>query len=93
MIAYDGSLGKYRMIVEFGDIEPSAALALRFTEGGTVVIKNQPIEIRAKIAHPADHGFVLYLGFDKPISIDGSQSGRLNPIVGTVKIPIRIENE
>ena len=90
MIDYDGALGKYRMMVDFGDIEPSTAIALRFAVAKILILQNQPIEIRAKIAHPSDHGFVLYLGFDKPISIDEEQGGRLNPVGGTIKIPISI---
>ena len=91
MIDYDGSLGKYRMIVEFGDVEPSTAIALNFAVGKTIVLNRRPVEIRAKIAHPSDHGFVLYLGFDKPISIDEEQGGRLNPIGGAIQIPITIK--
>ena len=91
IIDYDGSLGQYRMMVDFGDIEPSTAIALKFAVEKTIILKNHPIEIRAKIAHPSDHGFVLYLGFDKPISIDEEQGGRLNPIGGAIQIPITIK--
>ena len=92
MIDYDGSLGKYRMMVNFGDIGLSTALALKFAAIETVNIKNQPVKIRAKIAHPsADHGFVLYLGFDQPISIESLDAGELDPLGGTIKIPIKIE--
>ena len=90
---YDGSLGRYRMIVEFGDIEPSSAIAMRFAPSDTVVIKNLPIKIRAKIAHPSDHGFVLYLGFDEPISLEAVENGELNSLGGTISIPVKIEEK
>ena len=91
MIDYDGSLGKYRMMVRFGDVGFSTALALMFVAGETVRIKNGPVKIHAKVAYPSDHGFVLYLGFDQPISLESLEAGELNSIRGTIKIPIKIE--
>lgn len=93
MIDYDGSLGKYRMMVDFGDIDPSTAIALRFVASKTVIVKNRPVEIRAKIAHPSDHGFVLYLGFDEPISLENIEIGELDRDGGIIKIPIKIEDQ
>ena len=93
IIDYDGSLGKYRMMVEFGDVELSTTLVLKFVAGETVRIKNQPVKIRAKVAYPSDHGFVLYLGFDQPISLESLDAGELYSLGGTIKIPIIIEDQ
>ena len=88
---YDGSLGKYRIIIKFGDIEPSMALALQLSINE--IIKESPVTLRARIAHPSDHGFVLYIGSDTPISVETVNRGKLKPYGGTIKIPITIENE
>ena len=66
---------------------------MRFAPSDTVVIKNLPIKIRAKIAHPSDHGFVLYLGFDEPISLEAVENGELNSLGGTISIPVKIEEK
>lgn len=88
---YDGSLGKYRMIVDFGDISKSTALNLKFAICKRVILKNYPVKILAKVASPSDHGFVLYLGFDQPISVEAVE-GKLDTLGGTLIIPIELEN-
>lgn len=93
MINYDGSLGKYRMMVNFGDIGLSAGLALKFVANDTVRLKTYPIKINAKVASPSDHGFVLYIGSDKPISVEPVEHGTLNVFGGIIKIPITIRYE
>ena len=93
MIDYDGSLGKYRMMVNFGDVELSTALALKFAASETVRIKNTPVKINAKVASPSDHGFVLYIGSDNPISVEPVEHGTLNALGGTIKISIAVGNE
>ena len=93
MIDYDGSLGKYRIMVDFGDMELSTALALKFAPRETVRLKNTPVKIKAKVASPSDHGFVLYIGSDKPISVEPVENGSLNALGGTIKISIAVGNE
>lgn len=88
---YDGSLGKYRMIVNFGDISMSTALCLKFVVCNRAMLKAFPVKILAKVASPSDHGFVLYLGFDQPISVEPVQ-GKLDTLGGTLIIPIKIES-
>lgn len=39
MVAYDGTLGKYRILISFGDVEPSTALNIRFAADGTTTLK------------------------------------------------------
>ncbi len=88
MVDYDGSLGKYRIMIKFGDIEPSEELYDYITEENGE-IKNAPIKMRIKIAHPSDHGFVLYVGFDEKIYIDPVEYTKLNELGGTIKIKIK----
>ena len=88
---YDGSLGKYRMMVNFGDISMSTALCLKFVVCNRAMLKAFPVKILAKVASPSDHGFVLYLGFDQPISVEAVE-GKLDTLGGTLIIPIELEN-
>ena len=85
---YDGSLGKHRIIIEFGDVEPHESFAKRANEDGIFEIKNTGSSLKAKIAHPSDHGFVLYVGSDEQIHVESSSGNKLNVICGVIKIPI-----
>ena len=89
MIPYDGSLGKHRILVEFGDMEPSEAFREQFPAGKVVELASAPARILAKVAHPQDHGFVLYLGFDVPVAVTSVQ-GKLNTFGGTLTIPVAL---
>ncbi|MBQ7847126.1 MAG: M56 family metallopeptidase, partial [Clostridia bacterium] len=88
---YDGALGKYRIMIKFGDTDPSEAFTRNFPIGEVVEIKNAPITIRAKRVSPEDHGFVLYLGFDTPIQIDETDYTMLNALGGTIIIQLEEE--
>lgn len=85
---YDGSLGKYRIMIEFGDIEPHESLSKRANENGIFEIKNSAVTLNAKIVHPSDHGFVLYIGADVPIYVERSNASNLSGLFGGIKIPI-----
>ena len=89
MIPYDGSLGKYRVLIEFGDMEPSKAFREQFPAGKAVELTSAPARILAKVAHPQGHGFVLYLGFDVPVAVTSVQ-GKLNIFGGTLTIPVAL---
>ena len=89
MIPYDGSLGKHRILVEFGDMEPSEAFREQFPAGKAVELASAPARIFAKVGHPQDHGFVLYLGFDVPVAVTSVQ-GKLNTFGGTLTIPVTL---
>ena len=91
MIDYDGSLGKYRIMINFGDIEPSLRLRSRLRVNNTV--KSSPVKLKASVAHPSDHGFVLYIGSDTPISVEPVENGELNELGGVLKISIAVGNE
>ncbi|MBR2860713.1 MAG: hypothetical protein IKB86_02620 [Clostridia bacterium] len=85
---YDGSLGKYRIMIEFGDVEPHKSFAKRENKDGIFEIKNSVGSLKAKIVHPSDHGFVLYVGSDEQIYVESSGGYKLNDICGVIKIPI-----
>lgn len=89
MIDYDGSLGKYRIIIKFGDIDYSTMLRLRTAINNKTTLTYFPTKLQARIACPSDHGFVLYIGSDTPIYVE-TVSGDLNFPKGTIKIPITV---
>ena len=90
MIDYDGSLGKYRIIVEFGDMEPHISFGLRRAKDGSFLLNNSVIPLKAKIAHPGDHGFVLYIGSDTPLHVEETGPIRLDGFCGVICIPIQV---
>ncbi len=95
---YDGALGKYRIMVRFGDVRPSKKLrgkllGVDYMVRGYFELNNANITLRGRIRYPdADHGFVLYLGSDTPISVR-EESGELNKVGGTLKIPVTLGDE
>lgn len=87
---YDGALGKYRIMIDFGDVELSDSIVKKMDENGVIKITE---DVRARVASPSDHGFVLYIGSDNPISVEPMENGELNSFGGTIRIPITVENE
>jgi hypothetical protein len=92
MIDYNGGLGKYRIMVEFGDMSPHTSFIKRMSEDGIFEINHATVSFKAKIACPSDHGFVLYIGSDTPISVENISDNELNSFRGTIRIPIRVGN-
>ena len=92
MIDYNGDLGKYRIMIDFGDMEPHESFAKRINEDGIFEIENSIVPLKAKIAHPFDHGFVLYIGSDIPIGVESMQFDELSALCETIRIPICVEN-
>ncbi|MBE6620924.1 MAG: hypothetical protein E7625_06155 [Ruminococcaceae bacterium] len=90
MIDYDGAIGKYRIMVKFGDLELADSFAKKKDENGIFMLADG---VWAKTARPSDSGFVLYIGSDKPISVEPVELGTLNAFGGTIKIPISVGNE
>lgn len=88
-VDYDGALGKYRIMVNFGDVALSDLFAGKADEDGVIKLTE---DIRARVAMPSDHGFVLYIGADHPLDVENSEHGELNSPGGTVNIPICVEN-
>ena len=91
MIDYDGSLGKYRIMVDFGDVEPSTLLAWRLLINETV--HRSSVRLKVSVAHPSDHGFVLYICSDVPIWVEETGWSDLNPLCGTLRIPIKLNEK
>lgn len=85
MTDYDGSLGKYRILIEFGDASLGDSFKGRVDENVIMELSNN---VFAKVAHPSGHGFALYVGFDKPISVEAQKGVKLKSLGGTIKIPI-----
>ena len=90
MVEYDGELGKYRIMVEFGDVALKKSFADKMDKDGIIHLAE---DMCARVAMPSDHGFVLYVGCDKPINVETKKGIKLNSLGGTIKIPIAIENE
>jgi beta-lactamase regulating signal transducer with metallopeptidase domain len=87
---YDGALGKYRILISFGDTEPSKAFWEKYPAGEVVELENAPIKIRLKRVHTQDHGFSLYVGFDFPVVVESINKGELKTFGGSIKIPITV---
>ena len=87
---YDGAIGKYRIMVEFGDLELADSFAKKKDENGIFMLADV---VHAKTARPSDHGFVLYIGSDKPISVEPVEYGTMNALGGTIKISIAVGTE
>ncbi len=90
MIDYNGDLGKYRIMVKFGDMSPHTSFIKRMSEDGIFEINHATVSFKAKIACPSDHGFILYIGSDTPISVENMSENELNSFRGTIHIPIRV---
>ena len=90
MIDYDGSLGKYRIMVNFGEVELAESFVKKMDENGVFLLADG---VHAKTACPSDHGFVLYIGSDKPISVEPVEHGTMNALGGTIKISIAVGTE
>ncbi len=101
MVDYKGDMGKYRMLIEFGDTDPSKEFRKKYPAGKVVELEDSSIKIRIKRVHPQDHGFALYVGFDEPITFSTTENGdfvsfntvekgKLKTFGGTIKIPVKI---
>lgn len=90
-VKYDGSLGKNRILVTFGDDDPAASLTRQFSFGQVVELPNSPVRLLVKLTNPgSDHGFALYFGMDEDIQIEEVSGVELDEQGGTIRIPIRI---
>lgn len=87
MIEYDGSLGEHRILISFGDTEPTKAFREEFPTGEAVEINSSP-RVCVKRVYLNDNGFDIYVGFDRPVSIEEKNGEKLNTIFGKVKIPV-----
>ncbi len=88
MIDYDGSLGKHRIMINFGDIKPHDSFKKNMAEDGIFEIENSTVTLKAKLVFPSDKGFVLYIGSDTPIRVEDIKGEELKGLFGTISIPI-----
>ena len=92
MIPYDGALGKYRVMITFGDTAPAASLSEKFLNGQIYELENVPKafggSLKARIARPQGHGFVLYIGSDVPFTVQEESKRGLDRLFGHMKIEI-----
>lgn len=86
-VQYDGSLGKNRILVTFGDDDPAVSLVRQFSFGQVMELKNAPIRILGKLTNPgSDHGFALYFGMDEDIQIEEVSGAELDEQGGIIRI-------
>ena len=89
MVEYNRDLGTYRILITFGDMEPHRSFSAKKNEDGIITIQNGSGVWKAKIAHPSDHGFVLYIGSDTPICAESRLESELDALGGVIRVPIR----
>lgn len=87
MTDYNGALGKYRILVEFGDAELSDSLSGRADANGVIELADG---VFARVVYPSDHGFAFYVGSDSPISVGSPAGGELDSVLGTVVISVAV---
>ena len=91
MTPYDGALGKYRVMISFGDTNPAESLTDKFRNGQIYELETPEHfggSLKARIAHPQGHGFVLYIGSDVPFTVEAESKRGLDKLFGQVKIEI-----
>jgi len=90
LVEDDGSLGKHRIEIKFGDARASAALSKEFPNQ-TDKLKEVPDDLKSKInirmACPDDSMFIIYIGSDEPISIE-EQGFTNNHPKGSIEIAL-----
>lgn len=69
---YDGSLGTYRMMLEFSDPGPSTQFRNAHREGTVYQLESIRESfgetVRYKVVYPDDQGIIIYIGTDLPFS-------------------------
>lgn len=91
LISYDGSMGKYRVLLVFGDALADDARWLDTYPAGKAVRLNDRLTIKS--ACPDDSSLYVYLGSDVPLEVDGKDNakpgagGRITVTVGYGSAP------
>lgn len=69
-IPYDGSLGKYRMMIELPKTGPSASFRKSHEEGTVYTLEGMPgsfeDSVYYKVVYPEEGGMIIYIGSDVP---------------------------
>ena len=71
-IPYDGSLGEYRMMLEFSKTGPSASFRKNHEEGTVYTLEGLSETfggtVQYKVVYPNNEGMIIYIGSDVPFS-------------------------
>ena len=91
MAEYDGALGPYRILISFGDTEPSEGFRQKYPAGEVIALENLPEHflgsyLKFKVVSPQDHGFAIYVGSDRPFAFKESVLYNLRYLGGTLTI-------
>ncbi len=91
-IPYDGSLGKYRMLLEFPKTGPSASFRKTHDEGEIYPLEGLPgafaDSVFYKVIYPDAGGMLIYFGSDKPFLFKEPGMYNLRYLTGPVQIRI-----
>lgn len=93
-IPYDGALGEYRVMIEFSDTGYTDDFAKKFPVGQMCRLRNVSDsflgEVKVKVVHPSDHGFVIYVGSDVPFAVEEKivQVDDVKGLMGRIMIAI-----
>lgn len=89
-IPYDGSLGKYRIMIEFQKTGPSASFRKSHEEGTVYTLEGMPGRFKDsvyyKVVYPEDGGMIIYVGSDIPFSFKEPGMYNTRYLSGPLKI-------
>ena len=89
MIPYDGSLGKYRVMISIYDASPnSEGFAKELKTLGAI---NSHLNVRT--AYPDDSTIVIYICSDHPLIAEEKEGFKPNALGGSFKVKISIDEE
>ena len=88
---YDGSLGPYRILISFGDMDRSEGFRQKYPAGEVITFEDLPEHflgsyLKFKIVSPQDHGFAIYVGSDRPFAFKESVLYNLRYLGGTLTV-------
>ena len=92
---YKGELGKYLVMVQFHDAEPSMKFMKQYS-GKTdhklrVSCLGSEHDMTMRIIGNPDHGYNVYIGSDEPFRVEEQSSVRFNRLFGTVSVTLSFE--
>ncbi len=80
-------LGKYRLKVTFFDTDLSDAFSAQYSNFEVFELASgTDTVLKVKVVPTADHGFILYVGSDRPFSTTEQQNVSPNLAMGTIKV-------
>ena len=92
-VDYDGSMGKHRIAVTVA-AKPSGKLTDKYSTGETYVIDIDPdTKIYVRIDSLFEDDLGVYIGSDKPLSVDSEGHTDINRPCGSIELHVHIGNE